>query len=252
METNDTPTSPNVESITPQNDTGNMSNHGWIVWIVLLLSIISTIFVCYLVPGQYKEVIQKSNVHVSINVLEGIECTKDYPVWFRITGDTITTNRALDRVDVIELKTLVNDTCKYYGDYSRAIGELAYKSNNDTSNIYNLAWLTFFFVFLGCSVRTFFDFIGHYCYLKDLNMNNWWPWYCLRPVICAPVTAILIVSIHTSFFSNLFISKDLNTYLVISFLAGFAVMEFLRMLRHVSKSIFYVEGNTENKSNSQK
>ncbi|MDE5757362.1 MAG: hypothetical protein K2H85_01995, partial [Allobaculum sp.] len=59
-----------------------------------------------------------------------------------------------------------------------------------------------------------------------------------RPVICAPLTALLIVSVRTSFFSNLFVSKDLNSYLVVSFLAGFAIMEFLTMLRRLSKSLF--------------
>lgn len=32
--------------------------------------------------------------------------------------------------------------------------------------------------------------------------------------------------------------KDLNTYLIVSFLAGFAMMEFVTMLRRSSKALF--------------
>jgi hypothetical protein len=38
--------------------------------------------------------------------------------------------------------------------------------------------------------------------------------------------------------SSLFTSKDLNTYLVIAFLAGFSMIEFLTMLRRMTKGLF--------------
>lgn len=227
-------------------DGNNKNKSGWLISIVLIVSIIATVAVCLFVPCQYKSVIEKSKVTVVAN-LEGIELSDEHPEWFSLRSNQISTNRALSRTDLMELKSLVDDNSPKYKQYLYSISELAYDSNNDTRNINSLFWLTFFFVFLGCSVRTFFDFIGRYCYLKDLDMRIWWPWYCLRPVICAPVTAILIVSIRTSFFSNLFVAKDLNTYLVISFLAGFAVMEFTRMLRHISKSIFYVDEKSPGK-----
>jgi hypothetical protein len=52
-----------------------------------------------------------------------------------------------------------------------------------------------------------------------------------------PITAFLIVAFRTSMFSSLFSSKDLNTYLIVSFLAGFAMMEFVTMLRRSSKAL---------------
>lgn len=234
------------KDIKPNNTDTDNKKSNWISYAVLIGSILATVIVCLLVPHQYEEVIGKSKVTVVTN-LEGIELSDEHPEWFSLRNNQISTNRALNRTDLMELKSLVDESNPKYKQYLYSVSELAYNSNNDTGNIKSLFWLTFFFVFLGCSVRTFFDFIGRYCYLKDLDMHRWWPWYCLRPVICAPVTAILIVSIRTSFFSNLFVAKDLNTYLVISFLAGFAVMEFTRMLRHISKSIFYVDEKSSGK-----
>lgn len=69
-------------------------------------------------------------------------------------------------------------------------------------------------------------------------MECWWSWYLFRPVIGVPIASLLLVAVRTSLFSGLFTSSDLNTYLVISFLAGFSIMEFLKMLRRVSKTMF--------------
>ncbi len=156
--------------------------------------------------------------------------------------------RAMDRSDIIELNALVSDTCQKRNTYVISVNELAYNSNNQTSNIVDLCWLTLCLVFLGCSARTFYDFIGRKCYTEEgQNMDKWWPWYTFRPLICVPIAALLIVSVRTSYFSNLFVSKDLNSYLVISFIAGFSIMEFLTMLRRLSKSLFGTDDNNKDK-----
>lgn len=98
--------------------------------------------------------------------------------------------------------------------------------------------ITLCIVFLGCCARTFYDYIGWECYKGGQNMDTWWPWYVFRPIIGVPITAFLIVAFRTSMFSSLFSSKDLNTYLIVSFLAGFAMMEFVTMLRRSSKALF--------------
>ena len=69
-------------------------------------------------------------------------------------------------------------------------------------------------------------------------MKKWWPWYIYRPLMGAPIAAFLLVTVRTSFFLNLFTARDLNTYFVVAFLAGFALMDFLKMLRRVSKAMF--------------
>jgi hypothetical protein len=68
-------------------------------------------------------------------------------------------------------------------------------------------------------------------------MKRWWPWYLFRLIIVVPIASLLIVAVRTSIFSSLFTAKDLNTYLAVAFIAGFGMMEFLKMLRRVSKSL---------------
>lgn len=204
-------------------------------WMMALTTAI-TLWAACKIPDLYKNVVDKSNVSVQVK-LSNIAFTDEHPVWFKVEPECISTNRALEHGDIMELRSLVSDTCPNYSLYVKAIGNLAYKSNNDTTNLEDLIWLTLCFVLLGCSARTLYDFIGRKCY-KQQRMKKWWPWYMFRPLICAPIAALLIVSVRTSFFSNLFVSKDLNSYLVVSFVAGFAIMEFLSMLRRVSKSLF--------------
>lgn len=67
--------------------------------------------------------------------------------------------------------------------------------------------------------------------------------YLFRPVIGVPIASLLLVAVRTYLFSGLFNSRDLNIYLVICFLVGFSIMEFLKMLRRVSKTLF--DGETK-------
>ena len=125
-----------------------------------------------------------------------------------------------------------------YQEYAASIDDLSYKSNNNPASFAPLFLLTLIFVSLGCCALTFYDYIGHVCYLKDQDMLQWWPWYVFRPLIGVPLASLLIVAVHTAMFSNVFTSGDLNTYAAVSFLVGFAMMEFLKMLRRLGKSLF--------------
>ncbi len=206
-------------------------------YIMLITTLITGVAV-WNIPNLYKNVVFYSNVGIKFE-LKDIKFKSELPVWFKAKNDSLYSNRALEHQDIMELRTLVSDTCFESPQYLNAIGELAYKTNNDTTNVKYLILLTLCFVLLGCSARTLYDFIGWKCYKEEQqDMEKWWPWYIFRPLICAPIAALLIVSVRTSFFSNLFVSKDLNSYLVVSFVAGFAIMEFLTMLRRVSKSLF--------------
>ena len=132
----------------PGNDNNKDEyKHGWLTWSILILSSLFTLTFCCLIPHQYQEVIRKSNVQIKVDCSR-MELSAESPIWFSLSHDSIATNRALDRTEVNELKALVDDSCDYYKEYIRSINELAYKSNNDTKNIYNLSILTFFSSFL--------------------------------------------------------------------------------------------------------
>lgn len=233
---------------TSNSDTEN-KKFNWQTLVIMIFTAIAVGAACFFAPKLYENVIKGSNISVAAD-LKGVLISPDHPEWFKYNDTAIMSCRALDRSDIVELNALVSDTCQKRNTYVISVGELAYNSNNHTSNIIDLCWLTLCLVFLGCSARTFYDFIGIKCYTKKgQNMTKWWPWYIFRPIICAPIAALLIVSVRTSYFSNLFVSKDLNTYLVISFIAGFAIMEFLTMLRRLSKSLFGADDNNEEEEN---
>ena len=199
--------------------------------------IICALAFCF-IPCLYEGTIEKSDISVP-NKAPQIELISESPSWFKFDNKIIHTNQAISDGDKQVLLSLVSHEDSLYQTYYKDIDALAYKSNNDTSNYWHLIFLTLCFITLGCISRSFYDFIGRRCYTAEgQDMNKWWPWYVFRPVIGVPIATFLIVAARTAMLSNLFTSRDLCTYLVISFLAGFSMMEFLKMLRRVSKALF--------------
>lgn len=204
---------------------------------MLLLTVSFTLVPIGIIPTLYKEVLKYSQIEVKAS-FPNIPKSSETPVWFSYNDTVLATNRVLSNEDVTLLRSLVSDTTEVYPQYLTALNKLAFISNTSSSNVWQLLLLTLCFVLLGCSGRTMYDFIGWMCYKKGQDMNTWWPWYLFRPFIGVPIAALLLVAVRTSFFSGLFTSKDLNTYLVVSFLAGYSMMEFLTMLRRISKTLF--------------
>ena len=210
-----------------------------ILIITALLSVMAIVGACCF----YEPTLQSSQVCVVNKDAANIEVVGDTPSWFFKSGSTFKSYKMIDDTDKKLLKScvVVNDSVinsASYKAYINAIDELAFKSNTIFPNSSSLFLLTFCLVFLGCSARTFYDYIGWECYKNGQDMDTWWPWYVCRPAIGAPIATFLIVAFRTTMFSTLFSSRDLNSYLVVSFIAGFAMMEFLKMLRRSSKALF--------------
>lgn len=191
----------------------------------------------------YEPVIRNSHIIQVAEGIKGLQIDEELPIWFSIDGDTLKTYKILDEADVRLLYSCVSTTDSLatqskIASYKKAVSHLAYKSNTEFPNTYYLVILTFCLVYLGCTARTIYDFIGWECFKGGQDMETWWPWYVFRPFIGVPITSFLLVACRTSMFSSLFTSRDLNTYLVISFLAGFAMMEFVTMLRRSSHALF--------------
>ncbi len=163
---------------------------------IMVLTTIITGLAVWNIPNLYKKVVLYSTVSVNFE-LKDIKFKSELPVWFKVDNGALYSNRALEHQDIMALKALVSDTCADSPRYLNAIGELAYKSNNDTSNVKHLILLTLCFVVLGCSARTLYDFIGWRCYKEGQDMKRWWPWYIFRPLICDPIAELLIVSVRT-------------------------------------------------------
>lgn len=205
---------------------------------VVAAQLIICVVAFYFIPCLYEGTIKLSDISVPNNSSQ-IELVSESPSWFKFDTKTIHTNQAISDGYKQILLSLVSHEDSLYQTYYKDIDALTYKSNNDTSNYWHLIFLTLCFLTLGCIARSFYDFIGRRCYTAEgQDMKKWWPWYVFRPVIGVPIATFLIVAARTAMFSNIFSSRDLCSYLVISFLAGFSMMEFLKMLRRVSKALF--------------
>lgn len=203
----------------------------------LFYTLIFCILPVFFIPTLYDKMVETSWISEPCR-LDSLSQSVEAPIWFVCNDTIVATNKTLDNEDMLVLRRLVSDTIAVHAEYMQAICRLAYKSKTWSDNSFYLLWLTLCFVELGCSARTLFDYIGWECYKKGQDMKKWWPWYIYRPLMGAPIAAFLLVTVRTSFFPNLFTARDLNTYFVVAFLAGFALMDFLKMLRRVSKAMF--------------
>lgn len=215
----------------------NLSLSYLLKWIMLPLTVILTVLSICCLSYSYHKTLEAGKIYVRCS-MNNVKLSSNVPVWFSYNDTVLITNRPLDNEDVALLRNLVNDSTAQYPQYLESLNQLAFLSNTTSDNMFWLLLLTLCFVQLGCVARTMYDFIGWTCYKGGQDMERWWSWYLFRPVIGVPIASLLLVAVRTSLFSGLFTSRDLNTYLVISFLAGFSIMEFLKMLRRVSKTLF--------------
>lgn len=206
----------------------------------LTINIIACGLAFYLFPKQYRTVMEQGEIKVVVDSTLHSKINGVLPPEIILDKDTLRSRKYIDGEEQIVLSTYVDKNDPQYASYTRAVEKLAYASNSNTADAWkNLVWLTLCFVILGCVARTLFDYICVKCYRPDkYSMEIWWSWYIFRLVLGAPITAFIVVASRCAMFSTLFTSKDLNTYLVVSFLAGFAMMEFLEMLRGTSKGLF--------------
>ena len=206
-----------------------------ILWISIGIGLLALGFV----PLLYGNVMKNGERSIKVNRNYYSAIQGNIPPEILLTEDSIRTRKCIGFEEQVVLSTLVDKKDSLYVDYQKAINQLAYKSYDiSIKELLFLLLLTLCMVYLGCLARTLFDYIGWTCYKNGQDMKKWWPWYVFRPVIGVPIAAFIIVASRCAMFSTLFTSRDLNTYLVVSFLAGFAMMEFLSLLRSVSKGLF--------------
>ncbi|WP_255260560.1 phosphotransferase family protein [Bacteroides sp. L10-4] len=218
-----------------------------LMWKKILVLLFSIAICMAAIVGTccfYNSTLEGSQVSVKFNQSNNLLISAiELPSWFCVTDSCIETYKIIDSNDKKMLYSCVAPSdslsgATAYNEYIKSVDKLAFKSNTEFPNTKNLLLLTLCMVALGCCARTFYDYIGWECYKNGQDMETWWSWYVFRPIIGCPIAAFLLVVFRTSMFSSLFTTKDLNTYLVVAFLTGFAMMEFLKMLRRSSKALF--------------
>ena len=202
------------------------------LFFALILAFI-TISLCIVFTIEYKKIVSME--------ISSIECQAgtyqikdDYPSWFYVSKNTMSTRRPISDSDKIILSSLVSKDDSTYVYFKQDIDKLAYNSWGNEDYIRIVSILLCLLSLIGCFVRSLYDFIGQYCYLQKLRLSIWWPWYFLRPCIVICLSAFLLVLSRGELF-NVVSIRSLNSLLIISFFIGFAMQDCIKALRAISK-----------------
>ena len=219
------------------NDTNNSYSRNSIITGVLL--ILATCLAIFYFHKTYITTIKSNTTTVSWNNDEKINITQEYPSWFYINQDSISTLKKISDKEKTILYNIISKEDSCYHKYKIQIDKLAFNSNVNTNYTYYFFILIALVSVIGCLVRSNYDFLGHMCYKKDLDMKVWWAWYVMRPFIAICLSVFIFIACDSQIFSlDLIRENKFNTTLTLSFITGFSLQDMITLLRKISKHIF--------------
>lgn len=169
----------------------------------------------------------------------------DAPHWVYYAFDTLYTSRSITADEKVVLLSLVKRDTVNYPTYSKAIDELAFKSNFTTKVSFMIILiLAGASGIIGVQIRTIFDFIGRVAFKNGVVYTKWWPWYFLRPILGFIVACIVIVFFESGILNTLKNYNHTGAMLIgVSVLSGFAAFDVVVAMRKISKRIFGAEND---------
>jgi hypothetical protein len=125
--------------------------------------------------------------------------------------------------------------------YTAAIDEIAFESNSQIARYFvyllSIAGLS---GALGTQIRAFANFIYVSTRRNDLDIETWWPWYALRPVLGFLLGLIVVLLVEGKFFVPGSDSQPSGTswWMGLAMMVGFAADDFAQRLRLVGQALF--------------
>ena len=137
------------------------------------------------------------------------------------------------------LKLAPEEPEKGVAEFQRAICELVLHANERT--VVSLLWLLLLGG-LGGVVGVLIRAIGLFVWIStekdELDVNRYWPWYVMRPVLGFLNGALVVVLVKSNMLD---VSKSASSnslwWLGISVLAGYSLSEFMNLLAQVTKLV---------------
>jgi Co/Zn/Cd efflux system component len=206
--------------------------------ILALLILMFSIFSMYMFTHAYKQ-LNSFKVESRWEYKDTVSL-KSYPVWFYCdrSNSKMYASKVLSDSNKYLILGLIEKKHKAYNSFSESVNRLVYLSNQSKTSLFiYLLLLSGWSGVIGVQIRTIFDFIGRVCYLKNLVITVWWPWYLLRPLM-GFIVGGLIVFLSTSHLLNTSIVNEDKSYIAVSTIAGFGVVEVIKKLRLISKTLF--------------
>jgi len=228
----------------------------WDKLIFSLLILVIAVLVAYFWSVKFTEVRRKINSDFSIEwsaVIEGFILNPGPPsFWYDRDLKVLHHRGPIDaeiKKELINLPTYPESEDSSFRDvvnsYRESINRLAFQSNEiDIHFAVSLILLAGLSGLIGSMLRIIGDFVGWACFLYQLDLARWWPFYLLRPVmgfIIGAATVIIFKGSMAAVFntSGLMTSTvGIYSWIIFAFLAGFSVSDFTRMLKNLSKRIF--------------
>jgi len=216
-----------------------------IVHALILCLITVALIACYFINLNKLNSELKKDFNVPFANTEAIEL-RSGPIWFYYDRNkqTLSATKPISKEDKFTLLTLYPQDKVISPSYASSIDELAFISNKEVSNIFYLI-LTLGSIggALGTMIRSLSSMVYHACIQKDLDMDAWWHWYYLRPIMGVGLGVTIVVLSKTSLL-NINSPGELTGFWVlgICILAGFAVQEVTDRFYYTAKSLFGGDG----------
>jgi hypothetical protein len=229
----------------------NRSKLKTLLWLAFFHVLCAFVVLC-LFSKEYKQIysIQTDPVSVSWNIPSDMDLSL-YPEWLYFDRDSgiVYTKKVILDDDKRLLYNLVSAKDSSFVSYMNAINQLSYKSYSPL-NLSLYLFVCCYMAIIGCLVRSMGDIIGRLCYKDGVNLEKWWSWYLLRPVMamCCSVVFVLLCKFNM-FKINDVLGEGLDFVLIIMFLLGFGVLDATEFMRKLSKNIFGTIDNSNNGTN---
>lgn len=123
--------------------------------------------------------------------------------------------------------------------YRQSIEKLAFLSNVKRASLGFLMLLTALGGIVGVQARSISYFILHACVKNDLNLNRWWAWYGLRPLLGMIFGPLVVLLIMTGLLPRPDVPQtDTLTMFVLSILVGSVASMFFDKLVQLAQTLF--------------
>ncbi|KAB1159466.1 phosphotransferase [Tenacibaculum aiptasiae] len=163
------------------------------------------------------------------------------PVWFKHQDKNLYSDVVISDKMKQQLYKLASDSLPRNNSYFKAVNSLTFDSRQNAPNTLAVIFACGLLSILGVSIRSMWDFVGNASYKNDLNLNRWWPWYFLRPLIgfLAGICFYFLFNAGILELKGTGVTKSkLYLLLGLTTLIGFGLNDFIERLRLISKAMF--------------
>ncbi|MBK8564539.1 MAG: hypothetical protein IPN76_14700 [Saprospiraceae bacterium] len=145
-----------------------------------------------------------------------------------------------------KLLGLYNPDSTGFNSYKIAVEELTFHSNTLPKPSYLLTLLIGgLAAVIGVQIRTIHRFVYRACYVQDMNIHVWWPWYVMRPIIGFLLGCTVVLLAQVNLLTVTGDKSSLYFWIGFAVLAGFGTPDVVDKLHQLSITLFGTKSSNE-------